>query len=71
VYLCEIEGTTASANGSVTPEECKSMLAVLLVAQVSRQSVEVDFSDSLTCTSHPSWAWLAGWYFGPVLRAGS
>lgn len=71
VYLCQIENTVTTPAGSVTPEECKTFLGVLLVAQATRQSVELDFNDSLTCTTHPSWAWLTGWYFGPALHAGS
>jgi hypothetical protein len=69
VYLCQIENSSSSANGTVTPEQCKSFLAVLLTAQATRQSVLFSFNDSLTCTTHPSWAWLTGWYYGPALMA--
>jgi len=69
VYLCQLEASTTSANGTVTPEQCKAMLSVLLGAQLSRQAVQLSFSDSLTCTTHPAWAWLTGWYYGPALSA--
>jgi len=68
-YLCYLESTsTNSANGPVSSEQCKAMLTVLLMAQATGQSVELTFNDSLTCTTHPSWAWLTGWYYGPVLH---
>jgi hypothetical protein len=68
-YLCQLENTTNSANGPVTPAQCKTLLSVLLVAQATRQQIQLAFSDELTCTTHPSWAWLTGWYFGPTLVA--
>lgn len=67
VYLCLIEGTVNSANGPVSPAQCKAYLALLLSAQASRQQVQFSFNDALTCTTHPSWAQLAGWYYGPLL----
>ncbi len=69
VYLCLLEGSTSSANGTVTPEQCKAMLTLLMAAQLSGQSVVLSFNDSLTCTTHPSWAWLTGWYWGPALQS--
>jgi len=64
VYLCQI-GTTA--NG-VSPDACKAILSLLLAAKLSGTSVLWNFSDSLTCTTHPAWAWLGGWYYGPNLN---
>lgn len=69
VYLCALEGSTSSANGTVTPEQCKAMYSLLLAAQASGRSVTFSFNDSLTCAAHPAWAWLTGWYWGPVSNA--
>jgi hypothetical protein len=69
VYLCLLEGTTTSNNGNVTPGQCKAMLTTLQMAVATQQGIELDFSDSLTCTTHPAWAQLTGWYYGPVLYA--
>lgn len=33
VYLCLLEGTQPSANGNVTPEQCKAMLIDLLMEE--------------------------------------
>jgi hypothetical protein len=62
-YVCQVGSTM---NG-VGPEQCKAMLAMFYIARSSGQQVQWHFSDSLTCTSHPSWDWLSGWYFGPTL----
>ena len=69
VYLCQIENTTSSANGAVTPAQCKAFLSILMTANATGQQVQFAFSDTLTCTTHPSWATLTGWYFGPMLLA--
>lgn len=70
VYLCLLEGSsTNSSNGTVTPGQCKAMLSILLTAQTSGQSVTLSFNDSLTCTTHNSWDWLTGWYWGPSLHS--
>jgi hypothetical protein len=61
VTLCAIGAT---ANG-VSSDTCKAILAVLLAAHASGAQVQWAFSDSLTCTTHPAWAWLTGWYYGP------
>ena len=67
VYLCTVDGSSSSANGTVTPTQCKAFLSVLLSAQATGRSVQLAFNDSLTCTTHDAWAWLTGWYYGPVL----
>jgi ribose/xylose/arabinose/galactoside ABC-type transport system permease subunit len=64
VYLCQIGTTT---NG-VDTDPCKSILAVLLTAHAIGGQIDLSFSDSLTCTTHPAWAWLTGWYYGPNLH---
>jgi hypothetical protein len=69
VYLCLLEGTTTSSNGNVTPGQCKVMFTLLQMAVATQEKIELDFSDSLTCTTHPSWAPLTGWYYGPVIYA--
>lgn len=63
VYLCNIN---TNANG-VSPESCKGMLGVLLSAQTTGRQVEMWFNDNLTCTTHPRWAFLTGWYFDPTM----
>jgi hypothetical protein len=60
-YLCEI-GTTINGVG---PDACKAILSVLLTAHATGASVTFDYSDALTCTTHPTWDWLTGWYYGP------
>jgi len=67
VYLCNVDTNSSSANGTVTPAECKAFLAILMSAQASGRSIQLTFNDSLTCTTHDAWAWLTGWYYGPVL----
>jgi hypothetical protein len=68
-YLCLLEETTTSNNGNVTPGQCKAMLAIRQMAVARQRKIELDFSDSLTCTTHPSCAQLTGWYYGPVIYA--
>jgi hypothetical protein len=65
VYLCKLSGTT-TLNTSI--ETCKSIYAMLLSAQTTGKSVMLWFEDSLTCSTHPTWAGLTGWYFGPQLQ---
>jgi len=62
-YVCQIGATTSG----IGPEQCKAMYAMLLVARSSQQRIAWTFSDSLTCTTHPTWAWLSGWYYGPTV----
>lgn len=63
-YVCQIGSTT---NG-VGPEQCKAMLSLLYIARSTGQRVSFTFDDSLSCTTHPSWSWLTGWYYGPTLQ---
>jgi hypothetical protein len=63
VQLCQVAGT---ANG-VSAETCKSILATLLTARATSAPVSLYFNDSLSCTSHPQWSALIGWYFGAQL----
>lgn len=67
VYLCNVDTSSSSANGTVTPTQCKAFLSLLMSAQATGRSVQLTFNDSLTCTTHDAWAWLTGWYYGPVL----
>lgn len=62
-YLCQIGATT----NTVGPDTCKAILAVLIAAQETGQQVQWAFNDGLSCTTHPAWSWLTGWYWGPVL----
>ena len=63
VYVCQL-GT--NYNG-VTPEACKAIYATLLIAQMYGKQVRLWFADDGNCASHPAWAPLQGWYFGPEL----
>ncbi len=62
-YFCRL-GVTE--NG-VSPEACKGVLTVLLTAQTTGKNVQLWFDDGLTCSTHPTWAWLSVWYWGPQL----
>jgi hypothetical protein len=63
-YLCNV---TATYNG-VTAEVCKAIYAQLLAAKLNAQTVAFFFSDGLTCATHPAWADLTGWFYGPELE---
>lgn len=64
VYLCSVTTTT---NG-ITPDTCKTIYATLLTAETQSRPVMLWFNDDPnTCASHPAWAWLTGWYWGPML----
>ena len=63
VAVCTI-GTTG--NG-VSPELCRNIYATLLTAYLTDKSVTFAFDDALTCSNHPAWGWLTGWYHGPEL----
>jgi hypothetical protein len=62
-YFCQLGATT----NNVSPEACKGILAVLLAAQTSGKSVTIWYDDALSCSTHPSWAWLTTWYWGPSI----
>lgn len=63
-YICQIGSTY---NG-VGPDACKAILAVLVSAKATGIHAEWTFDDGLSCTTHPAWGDLKGWYYGPVLR---
>ncbi|HEY8102388.1 MAG TPA: hypothetical protein VIF82_16740 [Burkholderiaceae bacterium] len=63
-YICQIGSTY---NG-VGPDACKAILAVLVSAKATGIHAEWSFNDGLSCTTHPAWDVLTGWYYGPVLR---
>ena len=65
LYICTIGGT---ANG-VNSDTCKAMTAALLEARTTGGTVTWGFSDTLTCATHPAWAYLTGWYYGPYLNS--
>lgn len=62
--LCSVETT----ENSIAPDACKAIYTTLLAAQLSGQPVTLWFNDNLTCTTHPSWTLLTGWYFGPAVN---
>jgi hypothetical protein len=59
--LCNITGT---AN-SITPELCRTIYATLLTAKLTNRPVTFAYNDALSCSTHPAWGVLTGWYFGP------
>jgi hypothetical protein len=61
VPICSVSTTT---NGPTTAA-CQAILATLLRAQATGAQVQWAFNDSLTCSTHPAWQWLTGWYWGP------
>lgn len=61
--LCSIETT----ENNVPLDTCKAIYATLLAAQLSGQPVTLWFNDNLTCSTHPTWALLTGWYYGPAV----
>ncbi len=63
-YFCALGQTTSNGVG---PEACKGLLALLLTAQASGKQVKLWFDDGLTCSTHPSWNYLSGWYWGPEI----
>ena len=60
-YICSIGSTY---NG-VTADVCKAIFAQLVAAQATGSTVSWYYSDTLTCTTHPAWEMLTGWYYGP------
>ncbi|HZF32151.1 MAG TPA: hypothetical protein VE907_23745 [Gammaproteobacteria bacterium] len=63
VFMCATSATT----NDVSPEACKSLLAVLLTAKTTGSTIQLAFNDALSCTTHPAWTYLTGWYWGPAL----
>jgi hypothetical protein len=65
VYLCSL---TTPING-VSVDACKGIYSLLITAQATGKSVVTWFNDDpKTCASHPAWAWLTDWYWGPMLQ---
>jgi len=65
--MCSVSETF---NG-VSPEACRAVFSTLLTAQATGKEVSLSFDDDAgggTCTSHPAWGALTGWYFGPTLK---
>lgn len=60
-YICSI----GSTYDGVSPEVCKAIFAQLVAAQATGSTVVWYYNDALTCTTHPSWVPLTGWYYGP------
>jgi hypothetical protein len=64
LYLCQVDVPT---NG-VSADACKGVYTLFLTAQTTGRRVRIWFSDDgYNCTNHPSWSWLANWYWGPEL----
>jgi hypothetical protein len=71
VYLDEIENNSQHSRGIGHRETMQGVPGCIARHATDSPKCEVRFNDSLTWTTHPNWAWVNGWYFGPVLRAGS
>ena len=51
IGLCSV--TSATTNFAV--DGCKTAYATLLAAKLSGQTAQVNFNDSLTCSTQPTW----------------
>jgi hypothetical protein len=60
-YPCQIGAT----NNGVGPDACKAILSILIAAHATGANVTFAYDDSLTCSTHPAWTYLTGWYYGP------
>ena len=58
-YFCLLGAT---APNGYTAEACRGAYDLLRQAQVTGQTVQVDFADSLSCTTQPAWGWMMGLY---------
>jgi hypothetical protein len=67
IVLC----STASTENGITADQCKTVYATLLSAQLTHQQVQLWFSDALTCATQPAWGLSTGWYYGPEIVAGN
>lgn len=63
-YVCQL----GSYSNGVAPDACKAIYAMLVTAQLAQKNVTLWFNDGGSCTSHPAWSALSGWYFGPILE---
>ena len=61
IYLCSMSSTQ---NG-VSADECKTVFAALLAAQLAGKQVRLWFNDGLSCSTQAAWTYATGWYFGP------
>jgi hypothetical protein len=64
VYICQVAGV---GTMNTDHDTCKAIYAMLLAAEAQGKGVRLWFDDSLTCSTHPAWAVLTGWYWGPQL----
>lgn len=57
--LCQLGGTTPQFS----PDACKAAYAQLFAATITGQPATVDFNDSLTCTTQPTWTkWTSAYH---------
>jgi hypothetical protein len=69
VRICNV----TFAVGSIQPAHCKSILALLMTAQVTDRPLtfwfDITYSGPPKCSNadHPSWTYLTGWYWGPAM----
>lgn len=64
VYLCRIDDPVYG----ITTETCRAIYSLLLAAKLLNKPATFSFNDSLSCTTHPGWAQLTGWYYGPEMQ---
>ena len=66
VYVCSVN----TLYNGVQQDACKSILSLLMAAKMADRDVGFWFNDAsndCTVASHPAWADLKNWYFGPML----
>lgn len=69
VRLCNV----TFAVGSIQPAHCRSILALVMTAQVTDRPVtfwfDFNYSGPPKCSpaDHPAWTYLTGWYWGPAM----
>ena len=69
VRLCNV----TFAVGSIQPAHCRSILALVMTAQVTDRPVtfwfDFNYSGPPKCSpaDHPAWTYLTDWYWGPAM----
>lgn len=65
VFICRIDDPVYG----ITTETCRAIYSLLLAAKLLNKPATFSFNDSLnSCTNHPAWAQLTGWYYGPEVQ---
>ncbi|MBM7128792.1 hypothetical protein [Dyella mobilis] len=67
LYLCNVNVAANGGNGAISTTICKSWQATLLTAQATGKKINIWFSDTLSCGTHPQYT-VADITFGPALE---